>query len=124
MFPEDNIVLHVDDVHCIISIVFFKELQNLKLDPCLIIILLLVLDDFKCNKFFELMVKALDCNTKGTFAEEALHFIPIPNMISHHNLVVSFMIVISIVMLTLGRTFNLLATHTNVVDLWIIEDLL
>ena len=44
MLPEDHIVLHMNNVHNIIWIVLLQEVEDLKLNACLISILLLVLD--------------------------------------------------------------------------------
>jgi hypothetical protein len=46
MLAEDHIVLHMDDIHGIISIVLLEELQDFQLNASLVVVLLLVLDNF------------------------------------------------------------------------------
>ena len=70
------------------------------------------------------MIKALDGDAERALAEELLDLIPISDMVPHDYLVVAFVIIVAEVVLTLQGPFDLLATLTDVEDLWVVKDLL
>lgn len=124
MFSENHVILHVNNVHRIVRIIFFEVLQNFELDSGLVVVLLLVFDDFKSDLFLALVIKALDGDAERAFAEELLYLIPISDVVPHDNLVVALVIIVAEVVLALQRPFDLLATLSDVEDLRIVKDLL
>ena len=70
------------------------------------------------------MIKALDGNAERTLAEELLDLIPISDVVPHDYLVVPLVIIVAEVVLALQGPFNLLATLSDVEDLWVVKDLL
>lgn len=124
MFSENHVILHVNNVHRIIRIIFLEVLKDFKLDSGLIVVLLLVFDDFKGDLFLALVIKALDGDAERALAEELLDLIPISDVVPHDNLVVALVIIVAEVVLTLQGPFNLLATLPDVEDLWVVKDLL
>lgn len=60
MLPEDDIVFHVNNVHDIVRVVLFQEVQYLQLYSCLVLVLLLVFDYFQCHYVFCLVVNAFN----------------------------------------------------------------
>jgi hypothetical protein len=107
MFPKYHIVLHMYDIHCIIGIILFQVLKDLQLYPCLVVILLLILNHLQCHFFLSFMIKTLYRNPKRTLPKELHDFIPIPNMILNYYLVVPLMVIIAKVVLTLRRALDL-----------------
>jgi hypothetical protein len=54
----------MDDVHCVVRIMFFQELQDFELHPGLVVVLLFVFDYFQRGFFSPFVVVALDRNTE------------------------------------------------------------
>jgi hypothetical protein len=57
-----------------------------------------------------LVIEALESYPEGPLAEELLNLVPITDMVSHNNLIVALVIIITEVIFTLERTFDFLAT--------------
>ena len=108
MFPEDHIVLNMNDIHNVFNIMLTKILQDLKFNGSLIVVLLLILDNLDSNLPLLLMIKALQCSPKAALAQKLLDLISIANVISHDHLVVTLIVIVSIVILVLlvFRVFN------------------
>jgi len=70
------------------------------------------------------VIKAFYSDTKRTLAQELLYLISIAEVISHVNLVVAFLIIITAVVLCLLRPLNLLTPDAHVVNLRVVKDLL
>jgi hypothetical protein len=70
------------------------------------------------------MIKTLKSDTEWTLSKELLNLISVTNMVSGNYFVVTLMVVISIVMLTLRGALYFLATHANIINLWIVYDFL
>lgn len=66
------------------------------------------------------MIKALHSDAEGPLAQEGLYLISIADVISHDDLVISFVVVEAEVVLTLWLMFGFLAVTTHVVNLRII----
>ena len=64
VLSKDHKVFHVDDIHGIVWIILFKILQNFEFDTSLIVILLLVLDDFDSHIVLCLVIVTLDRNAE------------------------------------------------------------
>jgi hypothetical protein len=62
--PEHAVIAHMDDVHCVVRIMFFQELQDFELHPGLVVVLLFVFDYFQRGFFSPFVVVALDRNTE------------------------------------------------------------
>lgn len=65
---ENAMVKDLDDVICVFWILFLKVLQYLKLDSCLVLVSLLILDDLDSNHLFGLMVETFECLAEATFS--------------------------------------------------------
>lgn len=124
MFSENHVILHVNNVHRVVRIIFFEVLKDFKLDPGLIVVLFLVFDYFKGDLFLALVIKALDGDAERALAEELLDLIPISDVVPHDYLVVALVIIVAEVVLALQGPFYLLATLPDVEYLWVVKDLL
>ena len=110
MLPKYHIILHVYYVHSVIWIVLFQVLQYLQFNARLIVVLLLVLDHLKCNVLFPFVIEALESDPERAFAEELLNLVPVTDMVSHHDLIVTLVVIVAEVVLTLKGTFDFLTT--------------
>ena len=124
MLSENHVVLHVNNVHCIVRIIFLKVLKDFELDSGLIVVLLLVFDDFESYLLLALVIKALDGDAERALAEELLDLVPISDVVPHNDLVVALVIIVAKVVLALQGPFDLLATLPDVEDLGVVKDLL
>ena len=97
MFAEDYIVFHVNDVHSVFGVVFLQKLEDLQLNACLEIVLLLVFDDLNSDIFLCLVIEALNSYSEGTPAQMFKNFIPVGEVIFHQNSVVPFRVIVSAV---------------------------
>ena len=97
MFAEDYIVFHVNDVHSVFGVVFLQKLEDLQLNACLEIVLLLVFDDLNSDIFLCLVIEALNSYSEGTPAQMFKNFIPVGEVILHQNSVVPFRVIVSAV---------------------------
>ena len=61
MLSEDNVVLHMNDVHRVIRVIFFQELKDFQFDSSLIVVFLFVLDHFESYKLLPLVIEAFYC---------------------------------------------------------------
>ena len=95
MFSKDNVLVHMDNVHYIIRIMFFQEHEDFKLNFRLIFILFFVFNYFECNETFIFVIKTFDCDSEGTFPQELLHFIPEADVIAIHDLVIALIVVVA-----------------------------
>lgn len=124
MLPKYHVILHVYNVHSIIRIIFFKILQNLKLNSSLIVVLLFVLNDLQSHKLLPFVIEAFQSNAKRALSQELLDLIPKSDMISHDNLVIALVIIIAKVVFTLQGAFDFLATLAEIKNLRIVKNLL
>lgn len=125
MLSKDDIVLHVNYIHSVIWVIISKVLQYFELNSCLVVVLLFIFNDFKSNHFLSFVIEASYGLSERTLSQKLLDFISVANMIVHANLVVPFVIVVSIVELVLHRSLGLsLAILTHIKDLGVVDDLL
>ena len=64
MLSEDHVVLHVNDVHRVVWVVFFQILQDFELNASLIVVFLLVLDYLESYLFLVFVIVTFDCNSE------------------------------------------------------------
>ena len=151
MLPEDHIVFHVDYVHRVVGVVVFEELQDLELDSCLIVVLLLVFDDFESNMLLCLVVEALHSHAKAAPSKVLHDLVAVRDVVFQHDSVVALRVIVPAVVVFLLRVglgccvavlrvisttraivlllilgwslgLNLLDSIAKIVDLWEIED--
>lgn len=70
MSSEYNVIIEVYHIHDIVRIVLPQKLKNLKLDSRLIIILLLIFNEFNGNILASFMVSTFQSRAKRTFAQK------------------------------------------------------
>ena len=95
MFPENVVVINMDDIHDIFCIVLLQILQNFKFHTCLIVVLLFILNNFNCDFFLVFVINASQGSAKRAFSEEFYNLVPVCNMIPYYNLIVALFIIIS-----------------------------
>jgi len=114
MFSEDNVVLHVNDVHRVFLVVFLEIFQNLQLYSSLVVVFFLVLDDFQGNLFLMKVVKSFNCNTKASFSEEAKNLVSEGDMIFHSDSIITFAVieakVVVLFIVAVGRSVREITT--------------
>jgi hypothetical protein len=125
MLPEDHIVIQVDDIHDIIRVVLLKELEDLELDASLIIVLLLVFYYFNGDFAVLFMILTFESGSKTTFAKEVFDLISEAYVISGHDRIVSFIVIVAVVVFQ-GRTCVdfLSCWRSNKVDFRILKNFL
>lgn len=103
---------------------FPQVLQNLDLDKCLMMEPLLVSDDLDSDRFPRSMISALQYLAKRPFAEEADDLVPISEVVSLDEEVISAIVVVSVVVgrLITRRRF-LLGVRANVVNPRVFDNL-
>ena len=97
MFPEHDIVLHVNNVDGVLWVIFLQKLQDLQLHTCLVVVLLFVFDDFHGDELLSLVVEALDSNAERAPTQVFDQLVPIGNVVLQHEAVVALRIVEAIV---------------------------
>lgn len=107
MLPENHVVLDMDDIHDIFMVVLPQILQDLELNARLVIVLLLVLHDLDGDVLLLLVVDAPERRAEGALAQELDYLIPVPDVITDDDLVITFVIVVPIVMNKLAVVFLL-----------------
>jgi hypothetical protein len=125
MLAEDHVVVQVDHIHDVLGVVLFQILQNLELNPCLVVVLLLVLDHLHGHFAASFVVNALEGRSKTALAQEGLDLIPVANVVIVDYLVVTLVIVIPIVVFYLGTAVHLLSClGPHKPDLLVLQNLL
>jgi len=64
VLAEDHIVIDVDHVHYIVSVVVAQVLKDTQFNTCLVVVLLLVLDDLDSDILLLLVVDAAKGSTE------------------------------------------------------------
>ena len=95
MLPENHVVFHMDNVHGVIRVVVFQVLQNLEFYTCLIVVLLLVLDNFYSDKLLSLVIEALDGHSERPTPQMLHHLVPIGYLVFHYHSIVALCVIIS-----------------------------
>ena len=120
MLSEDDVVLHVNDVHRVFLVVLSQILEDLQLHSSLVVVLLLVLYDFDGHFFLTLVIEALDSYAERALAKELDYFVSVPYVIFKHYLVVSFVVIVAEVVFISRCSFDLRRTLSNIVNLRVI----
>lgn len=120
MLSKNKIVLHSNNVVFVFRIVILKVLKYFYLYPCLMMKFLLISHDFHCYIFIMLMVKAFQALSKTPWTQRTCDFISIGYMIFQNNIVVSFIIIISKIILK-QSSFYLVRLKTKKVYLLIVH---
>lgn len=135
MLAEYDVVLHVNDVHCIFEIVFLQKLQNLKLYTGLVVIFFLVFDDLQSNFFLSFVVKGFHGDAEASFTEETNNLVSEGYVIFHSDAVIAFTVVESKVgvlfVIAVGRSvghvsililrFNFFDALAEIEDVWVVQ---
>ena len=125
MLSEDYIIVQVNHVHDVLWVVFLEELKNFELNTRLIVVLLLILDDFNRHIYAIFVVEAFQCCAKRALSKEALYFKPVSDVVISDDLVVTFVIIVAVVVLLLGATLSFLGGRcTYEIYFRVVEDLL
>ena len=123
MLSEYRVVLNPDYIIDIISVMLLQVIENVQLDPSLMMKALLVADNLHCNELIGLVVIALNSLSERALPQEFLDLISIADVVVKDNLVVPAIIIIPIVMLKGGSPLDLGCIKAEEVDLFVILDL-
>ena len=124
MIAEYAVILYLNDVVLIFWVLLLQMLKDSELDTRLVLIALLVFDDLQRNDLACLVVEALKCLPKATFAEEIKNFKPVVDVVLKNNLVVTiFIIVARIVKLCRSFSLNFVRLQAEEVYLFKVEQL-
>ena len=99
MFPEDHVILNMNDIHDIINIMLTKILENFKLNTSLIIIFLFVLNYLDSNLLFSFMVNTPDGCSETTCPKVFTYLISVANMVSNHYFIITLVIIVAIIVI-------------------------
>ena len=106
MISENAVVFDLDDVVLVFGVMLLQVLEDAKLDTCLMLVSLLIFDDLYGHDLSCFMVQAPQSLAKAALSEEVDHFEPVVDVILHHYIVVTILVVIAIVV-QLSRVFSL-----------------
>ena len=101
MLPEDHVVFHVYDVHCVVGVIVLEELQNFQFNASLIIVLFLVFYNLERHMFLSLVIEALDCDSEGATAKVLDDLVAVGDVVFQHDPVVSFGVIVATVVVLL-----------------------
>ena len=104
MVSEDAVVFDLNNIVLVVWVMLLQMLQNSQLHSCLMLVSLFILDDLDCYDLACLVVKALNGLSKTAFAQEVKHLEAVVQMILEHDMVVTLVVIIAIVM-QFGRSF-------------------
>ena len=93
MLAEDRIVVHPHNIVLIILILQFKVAKKTEFDACLMLEALLVADDLDGDYSLTLVIVAFECLTETTRAQFVHDFEAIREMVLHHDLIVTSLII-------------------------------
>ena len=123
MLSINGEVLYPDNIVDIIGVMLLQVIENVQLDPSLVVKALLVADNLHCNELIGLVVIALQGLSERTLPEEFLDLISVAEVVIKDHLVVAAIIIIPIVMLEGGSPLNLGGIKAQEVNLFVILDL-
>lgn len=90
MFPENHVVLHVDNVHRVFRIVVLQVLQDFQLNARLVVVFLFVLDYLERNFLLSFVVEALDGDSEASLAQERHDFVAVGDVVLDVDAIVPF----------------------------------
>lgn len=125
MGSEHAVILYLNDIICVVLIILFQMLKDLKFDPSLVLELLLVADDLDGNDLFSLVVDALQGLPEGSFAKEVDNFESVGDVVPENHIIISVFIIEAVVELRLPflDSRDLLSFETQEEHLLVVEDL-
>lgn len=85
------------NIHYIFLVILSQILQYFQFYTCLIIIFLLILNNLNCNLSLFLVINTPNSCTEGSFSQEVNNLIPVSNVVSNDNIVITFFIIESII---------------------------
>jgi len=97
MVPENAMIFDLDDVILILRVLLLEVLEDAKLDTCLVLVSLLVFDDFDGNNLACFVVQALQSLAKAAPSEKVKNLESVIDVIFEHHIVVTVLVVVSIV---------------------------
>ena len=116
MLSEDNIVFNMNHIHDVLLVVWPQILQDFELYTGLIVIFLLVLNDFDGDLSLIFVVYAPESSTKWSLAQKLHDFISVTNMISHDYLIVTLVVIISVIIVKTVFLLLISTTFTAVLN--------
>lgn len=123
MLPKNDVILHVNNIHGVVLVVFSKILKNFELHSRLVVVLLFIFDNFKRHRLLRFVVEALDSDAEGTLPQEGLDFVPEANMVLCDYLIVPLLVVkVVVVFVAVGRRLHFLDPKAEVVNLWVVQN--
>jgi hypothetical protein len=121
MLSKDAVVFDSDDVVYIIRVVLSQVIEDVKFNSSLVMKSLLVSDDLDGDLFICLVVTAFKGLSKAALAQEIENLIPVDQVILQHNLVVTSVIIVTIIVLKLRRCPNLGGIQPKEIDLAVVN---
>lgn len=112
MLPEHAVVFYPNNIVSVIWVIIFEMEQNLELNSCLMLELLLISNNLNSNYLSRLMINALERLSKRPFTQKVNDLEPIRNMVLQHDIIVSSLIIIAEIILLSFRPFDLLGPNT------------
>jgi len=97
MVAPNEVVCEFDDALVILRIVLLEQKQKFRFDRRLIVVLLLVLDDFDCDLLLRLVVQAANHITESTLAYYLFNFVAVADLVPALKSVVALIIVKTVV---------------------------
>jgi len=118
MISKDEIVTEFDDPFNVVGVAFLEKQQQLSFYSCLIVILLLILDQLDCHELIVLVIQTLDDLAKRSFTDNFYQLEPIRDVVAFLNSVIAFLVIKAIVdePLQLGG-FDFVFVFTHIIDL-------
>lgn len=107
MSPEDLVVYDSDDVIVVVLVPVLEVLQDTQLDASLVLESFLVADNLDGDHLLLFVVEALQSLAETATANLLDYFVPVCEVVFHHNLVVTAFIVVSKVVLVKCGAFYL-----------------
>jgi len=128
VLPEHAVVFDPNDIVCVLRVIFLEVQQYLELYASLMLELLLVSDDLDRYNLSSLVVNALECLSKRSFAQEVNYFKPVRNLVLQYHIVIASLIIIAAIvpfisLLRMLAALYLLGSWTQEVAHLVVQDL-
>lgn len=98
MLTEHAGVLHADDVELIVLIFIPQVLADVEFHLGLMAEFLLVPDNFDCDELPSHVIFAFESLAEGAFAKEIQDFVPISEVVSQNNGVITLVVIVALIM--------------------------
>ena len=116
MLPKCFVVNNSHNIVLISRVFPVQVLQYLQLHTRLVLKSGFASDNFDRNDIAQLMVEAFDRLSERPTPQSVQHFIPIPDVVFHHNFIVTSVIIVAKIVLFLSRSIYLGRTAPQVVN--------